>query len=324
MPLFAGKMANENTLYDGIVQHLEERRGKVPRRINRTSGWHPSGLADVCRRYETYKRVLPRANDSKIWPGEMLLRFEIGHAVHDRWQQEVLGKMRVLRGNWECSRCTLVVRNAFMPEDPCPHCRWQVDAVKLRPARPSRVSIDCIERCKWPGGFDAAGRDCTACERGGRWVFKESWIFIDELDVNGRYDGVLLWNGREWILELKTKDTFQFKKIEGPDDSHVIQANWYMKATGIPNTMVVYVEKNSGAMKQFELHYDPKVLEPGLRDIRLVSKAIEAGELPMGPCTSPRNKRAQKCPYADVCFNGVDVIEDLRNQLREEKKDAPK
>src|SRR5581483_3582716 len=67
--------------------------------------YHPSELGkdDFCKRFEVFKRCLPKDFSKEIDP-ERFGYFSIGKAVHRWWQNNVLGKARVLKGTWECVR----------------------------------------------------------------------------------------------------------------------------------------------------------------------------------------------------------------------------
>jgi hypothetical protein len=323
LPLFASKIKSDDSLSAMIDDYLEKKDDLVPRVVTRKDGWHPSSLFDACRRFETLKRALPIANDRKQWPIDMKRRFQLGNAVHRQFQQELLSKMRVLKGTFECSRCARVVKNTLLPEDPCPDCRWQVTKPgkgrSVKRTQPSRKSTDCAVVCSWPGGFDTPGRDCAQCERGGHWVFNESSIYIEDWDIVGYYDGIVVMQAEERILEMKSIDTFAFNSLVEPHERDVFQANFYMLATGIHVANLCYVEKNGGLMKEFLVEFDEKVIDRAKRDITAVRKALEEGELPLGPCGSARERRAKSCPHKRACFTGIENIEELRNRLREEK-----
>ncbi len=309
--MFAGVIPGEESLNGMMIDYLPTVDTKVPRRVRRKDGFHASSIGTMCIRLETMKRAIPRAHDSKTFPGELHLRFQIGHAVHEHWQRNILGKMRILKGTWVCSRCTREQKDCFMPDGPCPRCRWQVNPVTHRPAPASRASSDCATGCKWPGGFFEAGRDCAFCERGGQWNFKESFIKIEEYDIVGAYDGIVMYNGVERLLEMKTKDVWAWDKMTQPHDSHVIQANVYMWGTGLKEAVICYINKNSGLMKEYLVKFDPKVIERGIKNIEAVHRALDEGELPNGVCGSPREKRAKECAYTDLCFAGYEKISEL-------------
>jgi hypothetical protein len=318
LDLFAGAIPEEESLDAMIENYLKGVDDIVPRRVRRTDGFHASSVGNMCTRYETMKRALPRANDSKKFPASLHKRFQLGHAVHERWQRNLLGKMRVLKGNWECSRCARVLKNRFMPDEPCPKCRWQIDPTTRKRSPASRKSVDCAIMCKWPGGYSVPGRDCGHCERGGHWVFNETFVKIEKWDLVGSYDGIVLYNGVERILEMKSKDGFAFDKVTKPDDKHVIQAQVYMFASGVHEAVIAYISKNSGDMLEFLIKFDPKVIEGIGDNIEIVEKALDDGHLPNGVCGGPRDYRAKSCPYVDACFRGTDVIEELKEFEDEE------
>ena len=320
LDMFAGKIPDEESLNEMIVTYLPTVDRKVPRRVRRKDGFHASSLGKMCIRHETLRRAIPREFDSKTFKGETHLRFQVGHAVHHHWQRDILGKMRVLKGMWECSRCTRVQKDSFMPEEPCPRCRWQVNPATHYPAPSSRSSIDCATNCKWPGGFFTAGRDCAFCEKGGQWNFRESFIKIEEYDIVGAYDGIVLFNGVERILEMKTKDVWAWDKMTKPHDEHVIQAQVYMWGSGLKEAVICYINKNSGLLKEFLVKFDKSVIDRGLRNIDAVHAALEKGELPNGLCGSPREKRAKECPYKGLCFAGKEKISELKELEMEKAK----
>jgi len=323
MNMFAGMIPDEESLNRMIDVHLETIEKKTPRRARRSDGFHASSVGDMCTRYETMKRAIPIEQDQKQWSAEMLKRFQIGHFVHDGFQQRLLGKMRVLRGRWRCSRCTSV-QEGFMSSEPCPVCEWQVDREEHRPTTPlwdpdslqdqppPVPTVACAIGCKWPGGFGAERRDCALCERGGKWNFRETHIKIEEHDIVGSYDGVVLYNAVERILEMKTKDVWAFEKCTEPHARHVIQTQVYMWGSGIHEAVIVYINKNSGELKEFLVEFDKSVINGIIQNIGVVHQALVDEELPNGRCGGPRDKRAKSCPFKGLCFKGTDSIKELQ------------
>ena len=83
--LFAGMIPEEESLTKMITTYLEDLDLKIPRRLGRKDGFHPSALGDMCLRHAVFQRVLPKAHDARRFPGSVKLRFELGHAVHGHW-----------------------------------------------------------------------------------------------------------------------------------------------------------------------------------------------------------------------------------------------
>lgn len=313
--LFIGKVPGEESLNGMILGYLEGLRKNVPRVVTRSNGFHASEIGDMCYRNEEFKRLLPRASDQKDFEAELLLRFEIGHAVHKHWQGRILGKMRVLKGTWQCSQCMEKVDNTFMPSDPCKKCEWQMHAKLDERVRPSRVSVDCASKCSWPGGFFTPGRDCAHCERGGHWRFKETHFSNKEWELEGSYDGVILYNGAERLLEMKTKDVFAWDGLKAPEPKHVVQCQIYMFAAEIPHGVIVYINKNSGLIKEFPIEADHKLIARVKEQITDVRMSVKKGRLSNGVCGGPRERRAKECAFRDVCFLGLNDIESIKAHL---------
>lgn len=340
--LHAGLLADDQSLNTMILSGLSAAREKIPEAVTREPGFHASAVGDMCIRQEVFKRVLPRAKPAKKFPSSLLIRFEVGSAVHDRWQDQILGLMRVLKGTWSCTRCRHKVHGCLMPNTPCPACHWQVhpethqraDArsmfiscgesacersrscstcVEKRAAWPL-YTTDCAEVCRWPTAqkFDDPARDCARCRRGGAWGFRETRISIPEFDLVGHFDGIVVYPcGTERLLEMKTKDSFAWDGMTEPTARHVTQSQIYMYGSGLREAVIAYINKNSGLMKEFLVKYDEDFVNRVKRNIEAVRTAVDAGELPNGVCGSPREKRAKECGYCDACFLGIDTVAEL-------------
>lgn len=306
----------KRTLSTAVEEWLEDVENDLPRRLHREDGFHASELGQYfCGRLSVLKRLMPRVVDNKRFSGKMHLRFQMGRAGHEQWQRGVYGKMRILEGTWACNRCTYRTKGV-MPDHPCPRCGWQVSPRFCSPAPKSSKSRPCAQVCVWPGGYDVKRRDCARCEKGGHWDFKETRIEIPEFNIVGRFDGILLWDGKRRLLEFKTRRPEDFPLYE-PYEDHIIQCNVYMRGAKVDRGMIVYLNKSTGETTEFHLKPDPRVHALIEGRIRLVWKAIEDGVLPNGVCGGPKTQDARACPYVDVCFLGFDSFEGLITHMNE-------
>ena len=304
----------KRTLSTATEEWLEEVENNLPRRLHREDGFHASELGQYfCGRFSAFKRLMPRVVDSKRFSGKIHFRFQMGRAGHTHWQKNVYGKMRILKGTWSCSRCTYRIKG-LMPDHPCPKCGWQVSPKFCSPVPKSSKSRACASVCVWPGGYDERQRDCVLCEKGGHWDFKETRIEIPELGIVGRFDGILLWDDKEWLLEFKTRRPEDFPLYK-PYEDHVIQCNVYMRGVGIERGMIVYLNKSTGETTEFHLKPDPKIHELIEHRIDLVNAAVAEGDLPNGICGGPKTQDARACPFVDACFLGYDNIDDLKEHM---------
>lgn len=293
--------------------------------------FHPSEIAsqDACERFEVFVRRLPKPKaEVEEIDVDRFGFFSIGKAIHKWWQNEVLGKARVLKGTWECTRCEAWVRG-FMPNHPCRTCAWPKkprtwrDHTKQRP-KPKLALFDkglsCETICRWPGGYENPKRDCASCEWGGAWVYVEPEVEHPELELFGHCDGILELDSVDYVLELKSKSQFLFQGLEKPDPEHVLQANAYMKILGVHKALIPYVNKGNGRLKTFEISYDPKLWEDVEVFVETVQKGVKTGKLPEGCCKTSRDKNAKACPYREECFSGYETIEDIQWSLEKQAK----
>lgn len=296
----------------------------LPRRMTRSAGFHASEMGHFCARLDTFKRLLPLVNDGKKFPAKDLRVFEVGHAIHLRWQNHILGPAGILKGTWRCSRCEFDVLMSFMPKNPCPRCKWQyynhhrVKEVVLS-GHLLPVACDCQLSCTWLGGFSAEDRDCRKCSRGGEWLFQENSVSVaewatddEESFVVGRFDGVVVVDGQDYVLELKSWGY----KIEEPYPAHLVQANIYMWGTGIPRAVIVYVNKLAGTETEFWIERDEAIIDRVRADVVNVLENVRSRTLPNGICASKKDPEAEGCPYKKPCFLGLDDVDVIREYLK--------
>lgn len=301
----------------------------------RSDGFHASALKYMCARQEVFQRIMPRPKIARFDPHSLII-FGIGHAVHSWWQNNYLGPMGILRGEWVCTRCGASV-DGFMPTDPCTVCRWA-----KRLVLPSGESPEyCETTCRWPGGFDAEDRDCNYCRRWGRWRYIEPRIELmldDEIKVQqhvlvGHMDGILVIDEEEIVLDMKTIDPDFMKTLTEPRPAHRQQVTAYMKglrAQGhkIDRALLVYIPKTGNKrvrMKEFVVEWDEALWEKTRRQLQNIIIALKNGHLPSeGPCDSAADGIKRECPYVEECFTSKyafpkDVLESYFERLEQEQ-----
>jgi len=119
---------------------------------------------------------------------------------------------------------------------------------------------------------------------------------FDELSIYGRCDGI--WCERGWILEIKTIGDSSFRTLVKPKEPHIHQAHCYMKALDTPRTQVLYVNRDSGQMRLFRIHFDDEVWAKIRGTIEFVESHIENGTAP------PKEESyygCRSCKFAHVC-----------------------
>lgn len=302
----------------GILPSLNRfltRRRMLPYKSPRGPAWYPSSLASPnwCPR----AGVLGRMHGIKVDPLDKTNTLDrildIGTWVHRGYQEDYLGPMGILWGNWRCSRCYAVVEG-FMPRDPCPQCQWTEEATDGLDLTPDA----CRDACGYPDKANARNPveveqrgGCGQCQKWGTWQYLELRVEIPELGIRGRIDGLLAlepFGEPEIVWDLKTKNKRGFGPIKavGPGDKDKKQLMMYMKALNKKRGLLTYAEKDASGLAEFEIAYDESFIEREIAMAELMNKSLEDGTVPRRSekCKSEKSARAKKCSLCEICFSG--------------------
>lgn len=118
--------------------------------------------------------------------------------------------------------------------------------------------------------------------------------------VRGEYDDRIRnpMTGEEHILEIKTKNLRLFTKMEAPDESHVIQVQPYLAATGLKSAIVLYECKNDQELKEFKVPFDPEAWALQVERIHMMLSRLDDG---LSPALDYRE--CDGCPFRKRCYS---------------------
>ena len=125
--------------------------------------------------------------------------------------------------------------------------------------------------------------------------------------VTGHTDGVLLIDGKQVLLEIKTCSSKQFELIvnirKSPLQPHVDQVQLYMWLLGVSEAVIVYLEKDESLVTQFTIKRDDSVAESFIKRIKdaregMASKTPPPREI----CANSTCARAKACSTRSLCF----------------------
>lgn len=253
----------------------------------RAPGLHASSLWKTCARrrvLEHIHNVPPEVNAAGNW-----LTYDVGHALHYWWQNNYLGPMGILIGNWRCLACNAVVATDAPQPEVCPTCK--------------RDRRDVLE-------------------------YEEYHVYDPDLNFQGHSDGVIELGGRRHVFEFKTASPSEFSMLTKPKLEHVVQAHAYMRTLKLTTTLIVYQNKGqqcawskaggrwrAGKLntKVFLIEFDNTLWDRfGVRCREYHEADAMVRRLPVVTdaqaksferlCTSPQCHLAEDCPVAVPCF----------------------
>jgi hypothetical protein len=286
---------------------IDEALSSIEKKERDYSHFHPSEW-EGCKRkiaysfYESKGYIQVDSSNIKINP-KLQRVFQNGHFMHDRWK-DYLEKTNSLLGRWECKN-------------------W---AVHLD--QPRIFGLDSPIGCLKP----------KTCECGNsKFTYKEISVFDVETLWGGHVDAIVdlqllhdfydykeevLESERYLIVDFKSMNSFQFKKLEDPLTKHIIQMQIYMYITDIKNAKLIYENKDSQETKEFLVKFDYGLMEiEKARAIslkHLVTNASTTGEwkLPDRAYSDSDNYDCGYCKYKDDCWNE-------KHELKRQNKVVP-
>jgi len=131
--------------------------------------------------------------------------------------------------------------------------------------------------------------------------------------IKGTADGVFRWNGRDYVLEIKTikKDSSQgFENLSKPLEKHVKQINAYMACLNLKQGYILYVCKDNSQLKDFFVEYSEKLWLEMREKVFEIYKLLRNGTLP----EVEKSFACQFCFYKDC--EDVKINEQLRDNLQ--------
>ncbi len=251
-----------------------------------TKHFHPSEICkrDWCVRQSVYKIMgMEESNPERPKAFTTLNVFEEGNLIHRKWQNW-LNKAGVLRGQWFCLEC----EHQWYGENQCTECKSL------------QVS------------------------------YREVPIYDDEHHILGHSDGHVVSGDDEYLIEIKSlgMGTFRYEnfplfnkyatkeitadqmwnELTRPFLSHLRQGNLYMHCTGIHKMIFIYEWKASQAVKEFNVAYQPEVINDILFQLRGAIYDLEANMLPERPewIDSKDHQACKYCTYKKICWSSDD------------------
>jgi len=139
-------------------------------------------------------------------------------------------------------------------------------------------------------------------------------VVSSEVDIpskelfHGRADAVISIESNLYVVEIKSSGDFKFRKLTSPEDAHKKQVQLYMHYFKIPYGIVIYENKNTQAMKEFEEKYDPKLCKKIISEFEELKYQIENEIMPPIPLDLKEKRDAAEvgeggfpweCEYCD-------------------------
>jgi CRISPR/Cas system-associated exonuclease Cas4 (RecB family) len=162
----------------------------------------------------------------------------------------------------------------------------------------------------------------TMLEKMGLQMESEVVIDYDDPPIKGHCDGVLKWQDKDYIIEIKSCSPEVFVnrlKWKKPKDEHFDQVNIYAYVLGIENIFIIYENKGTQELKVFECKADKAKAEKIIDEWRATYKIFKGDKLPRRPY-KPESPVCGACDLKEHCFADPEVGVNIKDYMGD--KDA--
>lgn len=128
-----------------------------------------------------------------------------------------------------------------------------------------------------------------------------------QVEINSPYpirfacDGIVFWEGKYYLLEIKTATLSSFQELTDPKSEHISQLHTYLTLLGLSKALVLYQERQFGDIKVYEESITDggkaEILQRMDHVLDCVESNLAPDPLPTGDtwCTPSRCKYYKKC-----------------------------
>jgi CRISPR/Cas system-associated exonuclease Cas4 (RecB family) len=138
--------------------------------------------------------------------------------------------------------------------------------------------------------------------------------------ISGRADAIITLNNELYVVDFKSMNSYKFRTLTAPPEENINQIQLYLHFFKIPKGILLYVDKNTLALKEFFINYNPGLAEALLSSLDGLKQKIDKNVLPAQLLDCPANTQCQYCSFGDICkiAGGVELKwEDFRKKIEE-------
>lgn len=189
----------------------------------------------------------------------------------------------------------------------------------LQRARPARYKPSGLMDCKRKVYYDRIGAlqkkdhhdmDNIGWTEAGNAIHDRLQMLLgsklgDSVHIEGMVEGVE-WPSKgyidaeaeDWIIEFKGIGSSSFSALSKPKEEHIWQAHMYMWLRDIPRAQILYINRDTWAMKNFKIGFDETVFRRMMEVIGYIEDCVKKDEPPK---KINRKWVCGRCEYAHVC-----------------------
>jgi CRISPR/Cas system-associated exonuclease Cas4 (RecB family) len=138
--------------------------------------------------------------------------------------------------------------------------------------------------------------------------------------ISGRADAIVTINNELYVVDFKSMNSYKFKTLEAPLGDNVNQIQLYLHYFKIPKGILLYVDKNTLALKEFLINYNPALSESLVSSLESLKVKIDGNIIPAQLLDYPQNMQCKYCAFKEICktAGGVELgWNDFKKKIQE-------
>lgn len=119
--------------------------------------------------------------------------------------------------------------------------------------------------------------------------------------ISGRADAIISDGKTLYVLDIKSMNGMVFNNLKEPKEENVNQIQLYLHYFKVPKGILLYVNKDTQALKEFIVDYDRKKAKDLLDSLAELKVEIEKDIIPERASGYPSDWQCKYCPFIEVC-----------------------
>lgn len=129
----------------------------------------------------------------------------------------------------------------------------------------------------------------------------ETNVIIDNPPIKFSPDGLVRFNNKIYLLEIKTSEHSSFAKLESPKPHHIDQIKCYCALLNIRDVLVLYQDRQYGNMKCYEEHISSGDLQSVWNMFSEVQEYVKSNIAPPKLPNGDKWCHPNRCRYYNKC-----------------------
>lgn len=138
--------------------------------------------------------------------------------------------------------------------------------------------------------------------------------------ISGRADAIVTINNELYVVDFKSMNSYKFRTLEFPPEENVNQIQLYLHYFGIQKGILLYVDKNTLALKEFVVNYNPSLSKALMSSLESLKDKIDNNIIPAQLLDYPGNMQCKYCAFREICkiAGGVELKwDDFKGKIQE-------